>query len=324
MNKNMKGGFVLGEENNNNKEQVNKGLGKKFDLSRVLEKTGIDRRYVDNSSCITENQLKEVFDDFVKANQEFNELYEVEFKKLISGIEGVHSISGRIKDPDHLIGKIIRNVAEKPSKYSVINEANYYQLITDLVGFRIIVLDKNDWSKVHDSLEKLYINDPTLYIASDEGKSYLDKYKEGLGKKAYYAEQPKVYLTEVDEGDEILYKKKNIKVDRSKNNYRSVHYIIRNGKFYFEIQVRSLFEEGWLEFEHRVSYPNDRKNAVKQQYVAILNNLARAADGIITFYDNYYDFIDKHLPKDQDTLITTEVEEPDIDSDDYVDQLSLS
>lgn len=311
--------------NNKDKQHKKKGLGKQFDLSRILQESGLDRRYVDNSPYITEERLKEIFDDFIKANSRMKELYEDEFKKLVTNIKGVHSVSGRVKDPDHLISKIIRNAAERPDKYSDISEDNYYKLITDLVGFRIIVLDKNDWAKVHEGLSELYTDDSSFYITSGKSSEYLDKYEEGLNRKPYYAEQPKAYLTDVDAGDDILYKKKNIRVDRSKNNYRSVHYIIRKGEFYFEIQVRSLFEEGWLEFEHRVSYPNDRKNSVKQQYVGILNNLARAADGIITFYDKYYKIIDEHLPKEQNSAKMLEIEEPTIgDNGDYADQLSLN
>ncbi len=60
---------------------------------------------------------------------------------------------------------------------------------------------------------------------------------------------------------------------------------------YFEIQVRTLFEEGWLEFDHRIKYPYDKDNIKKQEYIEILSSLAVAADRLISFYaDNEADF----------------------------------
>ena len=54
---------------------------------------------------------------------------------------------------------------------------------------------------------------------------------------------------------------------------------------YFEIQVRTLFEEGWLEFDHLIKYPYDQNNRKKQEYANILSGLAIAADSFISFYE---------------------------------------
>ncbi len=82
-----------------------------------------------------------------------------------------------------------------------------------------------------------------------------------------------------------------MKIDEAKKHYRSIHYIIRFGSIYFEIQVRTLFEEGWLEFDHRIKYPYDKDNIKKQEYIEILSSLAVAADRLISFYaDNEADF----------------------------------
>lgn len=45
-----------------------------------------------------------------------------------------------------------------------------------------------------------------------------------------------------------------------------------------------MFEEGWLEFDHRIKYPNDRNNPKKAEFIAVLNSLAVAADRLIAFY----------------------------------------
>lgn len=295
------------------------GLGKEFDLDKILAECSLESQYINNTD-LNADELKEIFDDFTKASSDLEKLYKAEFENLVTNLKGVHSISGRIKDPNHLIGKIIRNSNDKPDKYNGITKENYYKLITDLVGFRIIVLNKNDWDIVNEALNKLYVKDEANYITSPQ--DYLKNYKADRNVPAYYAEKPKVYITASDSEDEIIkYEQADIEVDKSRNNYRSLHYIIKKGKFYFEIQVRSLFEEGWLEFEHRVLYPNDRKNQRKKEYVQILNNLSKAADGIISFYDRYQDAIPS--VNEEAAVTTPESIRQDNSDFDYVDQLDF-
>ena len=115
-------------------------------------------------------------------------------------------------------------------------------------------------------------------------KECRNKRKENARASSYHAERPVVYITSED--DRKLYMSPDLRVDNSKSHYRSIHYIIRYYKIYFEIQVRTLFEEGWLEFDHRVKYPYDRGNKKKQEFIGIINSLAVAADRLISFYDS--------------------------------------
>lgn len=260
-------------------------LGQAFNLDDILRKFDISNLYIDNSD-LTEKILEKIFDDYIKIQTKITKAYEKEWVRLSSGLEFAHSIRGRIKDPEHLIAKIIRNVSEKPDKYKNINVENYYKIITDLIGFRIILLNKNDWKKIHDFLTSSYENKPEKYL--NPKKLYEDQYEKKVD-KGFFAEQPVIYVTRNDEhGD---YSKSEIAVVDSKLQYRSVHYIVREETFYFEIQVRTLFEEGWLEFDHRILYPNDKGNQIKKEYVGILNDLAHAADSIISFYDRYEDIL---------------------------------
>jgi len=202
-----------------------------------------------------------------------------------------HSIRVRAKDPDHLIGKIVRNVNEKPEKYKQITVDNYNKIITDLIGVRIIILNKHDWKMIHEELLKIFLNDPERYADRTDLEDKFDEYalsdeeKEDPQKllpKSYHAEEPVVYITSKTDWEE--YKTPHLRIDSSREHYRSIHYIIRYGDFYFEIQVRTLFEEGWLEYDHRVKYPNDRNNPKKAEFIAVLNSLAVAADRLIAFY----------------------------------------
>lgn len=54
-----------------------------------------------------------------------------------------------------------------------------------------------------------------------------------------------------------------------------------------------MFEEGWLEFDNAIKYPNDNENPKKAEYLQILNCLALAADGLISFYDTVEPFMNK-------------------------------
>lgn len=86
-------------------------------------------------------------------------------------------------------------------------------------------------------------------------------------------------MTSID--DRELYQDPYLHLDASRSHYRSIHYIIRYKDLYFEIQVRTLFEEGWLEFDHRIKYPYNQSNKKKQEFLAILNSIVTAADRLI-------------------------------------------
>lgn len=262
---------------------------KKFDLKRIAESCALDETYIQNTA-ITSDELKQIYDDFCTCKPEFDEARSKILTVLNDELQGkCHSIRARIKDPDHLIGKIIRNINEKPGKYSQISFENYNKIITDLIGVRIIILNRRDWRDIHKSLLTIFKNLPERYVnETNDLEYYFDKFPADEDKKhwletSYHAEEPVVYITSA--ADRVEYHAEHLRVDNSREHYRSIHYIIRYGKFYFEIQVRTLFEEGWLEFDHRVKYPNDRDNPKKAEYISILNSLAVAADHLITFYD---------------------------------------
>lgn len=273
---------------------------KKFDLDRIAKNCALDRSAIENAPIGVE-ELKRIFDDFVDSDPEFSDAKTNILTVLNNKLQGkFHSIRVRTKDPDHLIGKIVRNIKDKPEKYNKITVENYNKIITDLIGVRIIILNKHDWREIHDELLKIFPNEPERYADRTNLEAKFDEYalsdeeKEDphvLLKKSYHAEEPVVYITSKSDWEE--YNVPDLRIDNSREHYRSIHYIIRYGDFYFEIQVRTLFEEGWLEFDHRVKYPNDRDNLKKAEFIAVLNSLAVAADSLIAFYKEE-DFKNKH------------------------------
>lgn len=268
---------------------------KKFDFNRI-SKLSSNKKYFDNCR-ISQEVLKCIYDDYVSVEGDLektkNEIVSLLNERLP---QTVHSLRGRVKEPDHLIEKVVRNNRKNPEKYAEISEDNYNKIVTDLIGIRIIIVDKRDWRSVHESLLELFHNDPEKYIKGKNGyiENY-DKYKDyaengdNYLERSYHAEMPVVYITTND--DRMIYQDENLKVDESKMSqqaYRSIHYIIRYGTVFFEIQVRTIFEEGWLEFDHRCNYPYDLSNRKKREFTSILGALAQASDRLIAFYDESY------------------------------------
>lgn len=263
---------------------------KRFDLARIASATGLTENQVARSK-ISKETLEEIYNDYQANCSMLEKLQKNIMDELNQDVmPHCHSIRSRIKDPDHLIAKIIRNAEEKGGKYSTIDSDNYLCRINDLIGIRVIVLRQKDSKAVHNAILSLYENDTSKYVTKE--CSYDQNLKQYKDCKSYIAEQPVVYVT--FENDRKFYEDvEGLAIEASKRQYRSIHYIVRKGDIYFEIQVRTLFEEGWLEFDHAIKYPNDNKNPKKAEYLQILNCLALAADGLISFYDTVEPFMNE-------------------------------
>ena len=164
--------------------------------------------------------------------------------KTLQSVAEVHSLRARVKDPDHLLAKIIR----KKKKCSI---KNYAAQITDLAGVRVLHLFKHQWLEIH--------------------KFVTGKWK--------LQEKPIAYVRKGDSDDE--FKKAGCKVMPHPQGYRSVHYLLKthSGRKLniVELQVRTIFEEGWSEIDHTLRYPRGSSGLVSE-LLAILNRLAGAAD----------------------------------------------
>ena len=301
-------------------------VGREFDLKRIQKELNIKQKNIDNCP-IPKSELGKIYQNYQSTIPSLEKLKATILSILNEELAGtVHSIRCRIKDADHLIEKIIRNVNNKPDKYKEIDESNYNKIITDLIGVRIIILDKRDWRDVHDSLLKIFRNIPERYVhAPKDIIENYDRYLEEATAKrkglenSYHAEEPVVYVTSHEDRD--IYVDDHLKIDYSKSHYRSIHYIIRNETIYFEIQVRTLFEEGWLEFDHRIKYPYDQNNKKKQEYASVLSSLAIAADRLISFYEKS-DF-EQGTPENTENTEWDTVEDANTDGLELKEKLKL-
>nr|WP_314878135.1 hypothetical protein [uncultured Pseudomonas sp.] len=181
--------------------------------------------------------------------------------RVMQQYDGVHSVRWRIKDSEHLLEKIVRKRAAKAEKYLEINENNYYSVITDLIGIRALHLFKNDALKIDASVR--------------ENQQLID------------TEQPLVYTRKGDTISEDVFPKDRFEHREHPAGYRSVHYIIKaqpqKRQIFAEVQVRTIFEEGWSEIDHRVRYPNFNADEMVNVFLAIFNRLAGQADEMGSF-----------------------------------------
>lgn len=181
------------------------------------------------------------------------------FAAAFQATKGVHSVRWRIKDPDHLIAKIIRKRIEKSPKYQDVSIDNYHQIITDLIGVRVLHLFKHEYEGIDEAIRakwNLHETPPIHYIRM--GDTTPDNFKKDL-----FEEKP------------------------HPAGYRSIHYVLKTQptirEYLVEVQVRTIFEEGWSEIDHKIRYPNFSDNPLVTYFLTIFNRMAGSADEMGTF-----------------------------------------
>lgn len=166
---------------------------------------------------------------------------------------GIHTVGSRIKDPEHLIDKIIRK--SRADKGVWATASNYHKVVTDLVGVRGLYLLHSEWPAID------------AYIRS----------KWPLKRRPEAIVQPKDPDRYKD-----MFRRAGCKIVQRLTGYRSVHYLVRlrpdKTERIVEIQVRSLFEQAASEVDHRVRYPRLTKNQVLDDLVANVHEVAALGD----------------------------------------------
>lgn len=233
-----------------------------LDKVKFFKEFSIEEEYFKSTGLNWEN-LVEIYDNYNLLVPELEKLADKFIFKLIDK-ENVHSVRRRVKKPAHLIEKIIR----KGKKYvdRDISIKNYKEIVTDLIGVRILHLFKDEWTAIHNEI--------------------IDSWK--------IVEIPQVNVRPGDYNMETLKKytsKLNCEVIVREHGYRSVHYLIEtetelNEKIFIEMQVRTVFEEAWSEIDHLIRYPYDLDNPVLSEYLSVFNRIVGSADEMGTFIKN--------------------------------------
>ena len=173
---------------------------------------------------------------------------------------GIHAVRWRVKHPEHLMEKVVRKRVQGSDKYAAIDEGNFLSIVSDLIGLRALHLFKEDWEGIHAYVTKNWnsVEDPVAYVRRGDPEANQDAYKTH-----------------------------GCKVEYHNDNYRSVHYVVAfapvRDSFRAEIQVRTIFEEGWSEIDHHVRYPNHSTSDVLGVFLALFNRIAGSADEMGSF-----------------------------------------
>ena len=222
-------------------------------LEEFLEKNHIDSASWEKAD-IAWPILQAIASDHERASANLEDSAEF-FAKVIQKFKGVHSVRWRVKDSEHLLAKIVRKRAEENLKYSDITQENYFERVTDLVGVRALHLFKVDCFEIDVALKAVWVpvETPLAYIREGDSESLKNRFAaEGFEVKNHPA------------------------------GYRSVHYVIESTplkrKIISEIQVRTIFEEGWSEIDHKIRYPNFSDNESVKYFLEIFNRMAGSAD----------------------------------------------
>ena len=217
-----------------------------------LKEYNIDEEFLINNN-IDWNELEKIYDDYSM----YRKSYETQ-ANLIANIlrehKKVHSVKTRVKDENHLIEKIIRKTEDRRKKYGNdfnFTVKNYKDEITDLVGIRVIHIFKEDWEEIHNFITKMWnVNE----IVANIRKGDNTKTFEELG----------------------------IEVCSRLSGYRSVHYLVESypttEKVITEVQVRTIFEEGYGEIDHQLRYSLNEIPEILEQNLMLLNRIAGSSD----------------------------------------------
>ncbi|HCP5812452.1 TPA: hypothetical protein OEI94_004750 [Escherichia coli] len=95
---------------------------------------------------------------------------------MLQQVNEVHSVRWRIKQPEHLMAKIIRKKNNGAEKYNKISVDNYQKIVTDLIGIRVLHLFKKDWQSIHHFINTMWrqVEQPVIYLRTgDESESDL-------------------------------------------------------------------------------------------------------------------------------------------------------
>ena len=201
-------------------------------------------------SGVSWDALVEIYEDFLDRREEYEDAAKGTADRL-RRLKPVHSIRLRAKDADGVLNKIIRKYADRN-----LSKENYRDTVTDLAGVRALHLYREDWPEIHE------------FITT----------------KWPLAERPTAFIRDGD--DRTLYEERECTTEISPRGYRSVHYLIETfptiQRQIVEVQVRTLFAEGWGEIDHGVAYPNNTMDTILEPYFRLFNRVAGLADEMAT------------------------------------------
>ncbi|MBE6051120.1 MAG: GTP pyrophosphokinase [Clostridium sp.] len=227
-------------------------------MKKSLDRENFFNTYPYTEKMIEENDidfkdLEEIYADYI--NYKISYESQADFiANILRSQDMIHSVKSRIKNPERLIEKIIRKTPNRKEKYNKdfkFNVDNYKEEINDLIGIRVIHIFKDQWRKIHEFIISTW---KVIEVTAN-----------------------------VREGDDTrVFNELGIEVRSRISGYRSVHYLVEfyptNRKVIAEIQVRTIFEEGYGEIDHRLRYSHNEIPEILKSNLLLFNRIVGSAD----------------------------------------------
>lgn len=234
-----------------------------------------------------------------------------DFNNMLS-LECVNSIKSRVKNPYHLIDKIVRKILTD-TNYKELGLDNYHLYFDDLLGFRLIMLYHEDWFDLHKAIVNIYNCDENDFTDKK------NRFKLNNNAKPFIISVPEINIRNGD--DDSIYKSKFSSLNgchpiiKSGRYYRSIHYSVFHSGYCFEIQVRSVFDEAWGEIDHNLLYPSNLQNKDFIEFSKMLNRITGFSNEMSSYFRNV---IYNKCNSDSNQLIATLKTVPDELNQSYV------
>ncbi|GIM29615.1 GTP pyrophosphokinase [Clostridium polyendosporum] len=225
-----------------NKLIIEEFLKKYPSIEQDIDKNRIDIKVLSN-----------IYNDYIL----YRDTYENQanfISNILRSHNKVHSVKSRVKDPERLIEKVIRKTQNRKEKYGEdfqFSVENYKNEINDLIGIRAIHIFKQEWEIIHEFILNTWT---VMEITAN-----------------------------VRDGDDTRrFEELGIQIKSRKSGYRSVHYLIEfyptSQKVIAEIQVRTIFEEGYGEIDHQLRYSHKQIPEILASNLLLFNRIAGSAD----------------------------------------------
>lgn len=232
-----------------------------FKIENFLAKYEYTKEIIKVNNINIEN-LVNIYEDYINYKDSYEN--QANFIANILRTENtIHSVKSRIKDAERLIEKIIRKTEDRKIKYGQDFEFtiyNYKNEINDLIGIRVIHIFKEQWEEIHDFIINTW---KVIEITAN-----------------------------VRDGDNTqIFNDLDIEVRSRASGYRSVHYLVEfyptSQKVIAEIQVRTIFEEGYGEIDHRLRYSHNEIPNILKSNLLLFNRISGSADEMASLINSF-------------------------------------
>ncbi|MGL5149340.1 MAG: RelA/SpoT domain-containing protein [Clostridium sp.] len=243
-------------------------MNKGFNIEEFLSK------YPHTNEIISDNNIK--VKELSKIHKDYKTLCDSYQKQadfianILRSQKAVHTVKSRVKEPSRLIEKVIRKTENRKSIYGddfQFSVDNYKNEINDLIGIRVIHIFKEQWRDIHEFIVNTW---NVIEISAN-----------------------------VRDGDNVeVFKNLNIDVISRSSGYRSVHYLVEfyptSQKVIAEIQVRTIFEEGYGEIDHSLRYSLHEIPEILKSNLLLFNRIVGSADEMASLINSLSkEWIDK-------------------------------